>query len=287
MSIFLSEPLYVASQRDEDVEERLTTLETEMTTAYKNTASIPATAIGDYIISNTEFHFLNGVTSNIQSQLNTLSSTISATPGANNAAISNAEYITLNGSDVSTTIQAQINKLSDSIAALSIRVTGTSLPVGTIVAFAGELTAETPPEGYLLCNGASVSQSTYASLYNKIGTLYDNNRNAIVGKFWLPDLRQNYIKGAGNNGTYEIAPLPTNVGQFQGMSVQSHRHQFVDEGTGSKTVDDSNLSASSTVGDNETTVSKTLSSIYGVSGDTLLADETRGNCLSMYFVIKF
>jgi microcystin-dependent protein len=53
---------------------------------------------------------------------------------------------------------------------------------GTILAFGGT----TAPTGYLLCNGASVSQATYANLYAVIGGTY--HTNATAGNFNLPNL---------------------------------------------------------------------------------------------------
>lgn len=43
-----------------------------------------------------------------------------------------------------------------------------SMPVGTILPYGGGLA----PSGFLLCNGATVSRTTYASLFAKIGTTY-------------------------------------------------------------------------------------------------------------------
>ena len=41
-------------------------------------------------------------------------------------------------------------------------------PIGTIITYP----ISTPPSGYLNCNGSAVSRSTYASLFNVIGTTY-------------------------------------------------------------------------------------------------------------------
>lgn len=43
------------------------------------------------------------------------------------------------------------------------------LTVGSIFPFAG---TSTPPAGYLLCNGAAVSRTTYATLFGSIGTTF-------------------------------------------------------------------------------------------------------------------
>lgn len=54
------------------------------------------------------------------------------------------------------------------------------VPPGTIVSVGGS----TVPEGYLLCNGAEVSQTTYAALYAQVGNSFGT---ATTGKFKLPN----------------------------------------------------------------------------------------------------
>lgn len=56
-------------------------------------------------------------------------------------------------------------------------------PVGTIIKFA----AGDPPDGYLECAGQTVSQTTYADLYDLIGTDY-NIGGEPGGTYRLPDL---------------------------------------------------------------------------------------------------
>lgn len=54
--------------------------------------------------------------------------------------------------------------------------------VGTIMPYAGS----TAPDGWLLCDGATFSSSTYPQLYS------------LIGSTTLPDLRSKYLKGASN-----------------------------------------------------------------------------------------
>ena len=58
-----------------------------------------------------------------------------------------------------------------------------SVPSGVIMPYAGA----TAPTGYLLCNGAAVSLTTYAALYAVIGHTYAADPGG--GNFTLPDLR--------------------------------------------------------------------------------------------------
>jgi microcystin-dependent protein len=63
-------------------------------------------------------------------------------------------------------------------------------PVGTVIPF----TVVTPPNGWVLCDGASYLRSTYLDLFNLIGTTYGS---ADSTHFNVPDLRGKFVLGAG------------------------------------------------------------------------------------------
>jgi len=67
------------------------------------------------------------------------------------------------------------------------------LPVGTIVQFG----SSTAPAGWLLCDGSSVSKTTYSALYNVIGTTYGSGSNATL--FLLPNTTGRTIRGSSSN----------------------------------------------------------------------------------------
>jgi microcystin-dependent protein len=69
------------------------------------------------------------------------------------------------------------------------------LPVGSLVSYAGA----TAPEGYLLCDGTSVSRTTYATLFSVLSTTYGAGDGTTT--FNLPDLRGRMPIGAGNDGS--------------------------------------------------------------------------------------
>ena len=60
--------------------------------------------------------------------------------------------------------------------------------VGQVVYFA----RNTAPEGWLKCNGATISRTTYAELFNAIGTTFGAGDGSTFG---LPDLRGEFIRG--------------------------------------------------------------------------------------------
>lgn len=63
--------------------------------------------------------------------------------------------------------------------------------IGSIKAWAGAAV----PAGWLDCNGAAVSRSTYAALFAEIGTAYGAGDGSTT--FNLPDFRGRSIVGAG------------------------------------------------------------------------------------------
>lgn len=64
------------------------------------------------------------------------------------------------------------------------------IPVGIPLPFAG--TGDIPA-GFLLCNGAAISRTTYAVLYSKIGATYGAGDGTTT--FNIPDLRGAFLRG--------------------------------------------------------------------------------------------
>jgi len=69
-------------------------------------------------------------------------------------------------------------------------------PPGAVIQYAGA----SAPTGYLLCNGATVSQTTYAALYAVIGHTFGADPGG--GNFILPNLKGRVAIGAGQGSTY-------------------------------------------------------------------------------------
>lgn len=78
-------------------------------------------------------------------------------------------------------------------------ITNTSIiPVGVIYIYP----ADSPPTGYLICDGSAVSRSTYSALFEIIGTLYGAGDGSTT--FNLPDFRQRFPLGQSASGTGSI-----------------------------------------------------------------------------------
>jgi len=161
-------------------------------------------------------------------------------------------------------------------------------PVGTILPFAGD----NAPAGWLLCNGASISRSTYATLYsvvaNRFGSVDGNSFN-------VPDFRGRFLRGrdggAGRdpdrnartamNGGGAVGDL---VGSVQDQSVQSHNHGYNDiyysENGGNGSIFTNGRGSGDTDTDNEPyEISRTSNSTGG--------NETRPLNANVNYIIKF
>ena len=96
------------------------------------------------------------------------------------------------------------------------------MPSGSIIAFGG---AAAPDAGWLLCNGADVSRSTYARLFAAISTAYGTGDGSST--FGLPDLRDRVLLGKGsNNGT-----VGTETGSAAASSVITNATNTTGTGT--------------------------------------------------------
>lgn len=95
------------------------------------------------------------------------------------------------GAQLTALAGANITANSIPSTALIAAVREALCPPGTVVAYMGT----TAPTGWLLCNGASVSRSTYASLYAVIGNA---SGSADANSFNVPDFRGRFLRGWDN-----------------------------------------------------------------------------------------
>lgn len=87
-------------------------------------------------------------------------------------------------------------------------------------------TSSTIQNGWLLCNGAAISRTTYANLFDKIGTTYGSGDGSTT--FNIPDLRDRYIIGADTNalGAYISEQLPNINGTGESRALTNDSIMF-------------------------------------------------------------
>jgi len=88
--------------------------------------------------------------------------------------------------------------------------------IGSIMAFA----TETPPDGWIECNGQAVSRATYARLFQKIGIIFGNGDGSAT--FNLPDLRGVFVRGLDKGRKLDAK---RKLGSYQDDYMQSHTHK--------------------------------------------------------------
>jgi len=110
----------------------------------------------------------------------------------------------------------------------AIRTYLDELLVGMVAAFA----METPPDGWLLCDGRAVERDKYARLFDRIGSTYGSGDGNTT--FNLPDLRGEFVRGwdrsrgadpdADQRRDFAGNIVGDQVGSLQDARMQSHRH---------------------------------------------------------------
>ncbi len=115
---------------------------------------------------------------------------------------------------------AQKQQARSNIGAIAYADLPSSVPTGCLSAFAGT----TIPDGWLLCNGAKVSRTTYSALFAVIGTSWGTGDGSTT--FTLPDLSGRFLEGTIDTskvGTYLSAGLPNITGTLESICTTKRR----------------------------------------------------------------
>lgn len=92
-------------------------------------------------------------------------------------------------------------------------------PPGTIITFG----SPTPPTGYLTCNGAAISRTTYATLFASIATWWGTGDGSTT--FNVPDFRGEFLRGFDGGRGVDVGRV---FGSFQNEAFLSHGHSIYD-----------------------------------------------------------
>lgn len=199
----------------------------------------------------TELNYTDGVTSNIQTQLDAkapiASPTFTGTPAAPTATAGT------NTTQIATT------------AFVTTALSGISaIPSGAVMTFA----MSTAPSGWLKCNGAEVSRTTYAALFAAIGTTFGAGDGSTT--FALPDMRGEFARGWDDGRGVDSGRA---LGTSQADLLKSHSHSV------SSTAAEGGSGAGSLVQDyNAGYTNRTTSSTGGT--------ETRPRNVALLYCIK-
>jgi hypothetical protein len=98
------------------------------------------------------------------------------------------------------------------------------VPPGTMTAYGGTAA----PTGWLLCDGAAVSRTTYAALFTAISTNYGVGNGSTT--FNVPDLRGRVAVGISTGGKSDVNALADNEGVAANLRNVKHTHRMWNRG---------------------------------------------------------
>lgn len=157
----------------------------------------------------------------------------------------------------------------------------------------------TAPTGYLLCNGAAISRTTYGDLFAVIGETFGIGDGSTT--FNLPDFRGIFPRGAGTNGNITKADgsdYSATLGASSDDMMFGHRHILHLSNANGNVGDDTQVSGGGTgtvqgllrtTGGGSTNFSpqQVLTPIDdGANGTPNAGDETAPANLAVNFIIK-
>lgn len=162
------------------------------------------------------------------------------------------------------------------MAKLASELLGALIPTGSVMAFA----AATAPAGYLICDGAAVSRTTYAALFAIIGVTHGQGDN--INTFNLPDYRGRFLRGADGSANRDPDKATrtasntggqsgNNVGSVQTDAFQGHVH--ADSSVASPLTGWRRIAVA---GGGTTDVPNLLNSTGGTGSPIYVSDGTRG-----------
>lgn len=153
-----------------------------------------------------------------------------------------------------------------------------NLPTGIISPWS----TDTPPAGWLECDGSELDRGVYAELFAKIGVVYGAGNGSTT--FELPDLRGDFIRGWDHGATVDpdrasrTAHSPgtatgDNIGTRQADEVVSHSHTLNTAGS---------VLQGSYVAESNANTATTALAINAFGGN-----ETRPRNVNTMFIIKY
>ena len=163
----------------------------------------------------------------------------------------------------------------------SWQVSGASVavPAGAVCAFA----MSTAPSGWLECDGAAVSRSTYSGLFAAISTTFGVGNGSTT--FNLPDLRGEWVRGWANARSVDTGRA---FGSTQAEMIGPHNHAVTDPGHTHAAPSSSNTGGGTLFsrGDNDVSSLTTSSNTTGITINNNSGTENRVRNVALMYCIK-
>ncbi|MEM7183580.1 MAG: phage tail protein [Spirochaetota bacterium] len=171
------------------------------------------------------------------------------------------------------------SQVNSNFTTLKTAIEQNMVPVGTIVSYGGSIA----PTGFLLCDGSEVSRTTYADLFNAIGTTWGSGDGSTT--FNLPDTRAASPTGAGTSTAYtenETLSLGSKINdQFQGFDISNG-----ERGRDSLGGPFAYFTATNTINSSQGKVHTSFTS-NGTNGTPRAGSVTKGKQFVVNFIIKY
>jgi len=192
--------------------------------------------------------------------------------------------VNLPANTLTTTLPAGTSNTAVATTAFVNTALVSAVPTGTILMWP----TSSAPSGYLICNGGTISRTTYSTLFSLISTTFGVGDNSTT--FNLPNFTNRMPIGPGN-----LAAVGSTGGSRDAVVV-SHTHTVTDRGHTHTTVQmigdnavDGVDSTTTYSGDHHNETKNTGSSVTGISIDSAGVSGTDKNLppyLGIYFIIK-
>lgn len=154
--------------------------------------------------------------------------------------------------------------------------TASGVKPGTIAYHA----ASAAPAGWLKCNGAAVSRTLYAALFNEIGTTYGAGDGATT--FNIPDARGEFLRSWDDSRGVDAGRT---IGSTQNDAMQGHQHQKTGGYIGGSSSAGIYYDSTNNAGPGVMTTDALVTD--GTNGTPRTASETRPRNVTMLACIKY
>ncbi len=155
----------------------------------------------------------------------------------------------------------------------------TLMPAGTVLSFLGA----SAPSGFLLCNGQTVSRTTYSNLFALIGTTYGAGDGSTT--FGIPNFQGCFLRGNGTQTISSIAYTSAALGTAQADALQGHAHSGEGGGSASGSSTGAVYATNVLVGAQPCQATSTTNFSDGTNGTPRIATETRPVNFSVNYII--